>query len=557
MADGTHNKWELIFRSPKLARKRKRDWPQLVYKYHAVPIDPNQTEGRYGAAVSPPQAMWDQCRKMTDLWNKLCEGHKAIREQIQFAEPKFTEYERKALWTVWKNETVPTLLKAADLNWICGPDVVDRFEKACTAAHSRANGKGKGWPRPRGMTVSLLQRFTAGGKEVHRLCGNARSFRFEQLPTSEGRKTIYGHFGLDGDELIHFRATVHRPLPADAIVKSVRWCGQRSVAFGWEWSIAIQIEIPALPHHEPTGMTAAVDVGWRNMGSGIRVAYLVDDRGHEEDYRLPFDRSTYDTRRTREKYADRPNFFPPPQSHEDLRRLTTERDLALEACKQRLRELLSPLPAGFEKMRSRGLVKLLMELREIDTPPHNPARLEGWEAREPTENEIAARQVLETWIAWDRPRFRVQTRTEQRFAANRETRYRNWAKQVAMRYDAAHVEALQIKRMIEAEKKEAALHGADRNHQIVATSRLLLLLQQACRKYGCKYVVKEAPGTTITCHECGGEIKPGAALELRCENGHREDQDRNAALNLLKSDWPIYVPKRGKQKAAETEEDVA
>lgn len=495
-----------------MARVRKRDWPQLVYKYYVRPD-------------SIPDQLWVQAKKMQALWNALAIEHEYVRMSI---DGKTTEDERKEKWEMFNREAA-YLNRNAGLNW--ESDVLDNFTKACVAAAKQPE---RGWPKPRGLTVSIPHRFTGGGSPVQTLWGNrSKRIRFDRPISyensgrySQDRRRIDGVFGLDDDATVFFRETVHRPIPPSAIVKSARLVGRRSVAFGWEWSIAITVELPPDEPRTPTGKRCAIDVGWRKREKALRVGYMVDSDGNSKEILLPLDFSNKQSRSQKQRY---PLFLQIPENHDDLRVLACERDLKLEECKSKLKRMLYPVPAGFDRMRARGLVKILHEIEDND----------------------AAKKLIEDWLEWDRPRFRRETRARNRFAARRADIYSNIAAELARQYDEIVVEQLNIANMISDDDRDESLKAANTYHQIAATGDFISILGRACRKYWSILTKKTAVDSTIVCHVCGQEKPSGPELVQTCRNGHSHDQDHCAAANLLKETWGREETKPAKRRARE------
>lgn len=506
-----------------MPRKRKRNWPQRCYRFAVTSAD-------------IPESMWAQAKLMQALWNRLCEMHAEVRASISETTP---EEERKAKWAQFELDARASA-KAAGLRQECDADVLDRFTKACVAA---AREPARGWPKPRGLSVSIRHRYGGGGTPLPTIVSDRAkrvrvngpvSFSALGRQRNAARKGAdsrfrHGVFQLNNGDNIRFTIQQHEPINPGAIVKSVRWVGRRAVAFGWTWWLIVQTEEPPV-ERVPTGRACGIDVGWRKRGDALRLAFLADDTGTKRELLLPLDFSTKQTRRERIR---RPHFEHQPQNHAELRDLARQRDERLEELKADLRALLSPLPAGFDKMRGRGLVRLMHELPDT---------------------ESIARQRIEQWREWDRPRFRRETRARQRFAQRRVDLYRNLAAEIAKTYDTINVEAVGVKRMIEDDERDPALKAADRYHQIAAPSDFLRCLSNAARKYGSQFVRKDAKKTTTTCSDCGAEMTSGADLMQRCVNGHLLDQDENAARNLLSQTFGVYErsSRLRKQRGVET-----
>lgn len=498
-------------------RQRKRDWPQTVVCYHVT-------------EATIPESMWAQARKMQALWNRLCEMHAAVRASITDVTP---EDERKAKWAQF-NLDARAAAKASGLHQECDADILERFTKACVAA---AKDYTRGWPRPKGLSVSIRHRYSGGGCPVSSLSSSRSSrCRFsERLDVSRfKRRCLTGVFGLNDGSQIEFTATATQVIPPGSIVKSARWVGRYSRAFGWRWRIAVQVETPPVQQRTMTGKTCAIDVGWRKLEGALRVGYLVDSTGERRELRLPLDFSTRDTRRWRKR---NPNMEPIPQTHEELRELSALRDASLESLKADLRAMLSPLPFGFDKMRNRGLRRLLKELPDSDS---------------------AAKDRIAAWISQDEPRYRRQARASERFANARMKIYERWAAEIAASYDTVIVEAPFAKHAVESTDKSPALHAADRNYQIAAPHSLVQKLSHACRRSGSRFVKKRSKDTTARCSVCGGKVATGPDLILVCENGHAQDQDYNAAVNLLSQSTAVSERKsRLRRRAVRRASQVA
>lgn len=499
-----------------MARKRKRDWPQRVYKYAVT-------------QAHIPQEMWEQAKRMQALWNQLCELHAGVRASIN---NETAEDERKAKWEAF-NESARIACRDSRLSQECDTDVLDRFTKACVAA---AKDPSRGWPRPRALAVSIRHRYTGGGVPLTSLTSlRANRVRIDahiafdssdrpRHAARQGKDSRYrrGQFQLNNGELILFTCQVHEPINPHAIVKSVRWVGRRSNAFGWSWWIIVQTEEPAVSRVQ-TQRECGIDVGWRKRGvEAIRVAYLVDDAGESREILLPLDFSTRDLRRQKERH---PEWEHPPQTHAEIRELQSKRDGELEALKANLKSLFSPLPPGFEKMRGRGLIRLMRELPD----------------------DSVAKGVIKSWMQADMGPYLALARASERFANRRREAYRIIAAEIAEKYDVINIEKCEIAHMISdddrQEPKSHSLQAADRYHQIAATYDFVQCVKTAAKKRGAKVYMKASANTSAVCSVCGGVMSIGHELFQRCENGHEIDQDENAARNILSQTFPVYVRK--------------
>ena len=504
-----------------MARKRKRDWQIVNYSYDIT-------------SATVPEAAFVVARRMSDLWGLLCDEHQRVRTLIN---DQTAEDDRKKMWAEF-NVFAREAVKASGLNWVNGPEVLDRFTKACVAV---AKDSTRGWPSRGRFRVSLTHRWTGGGSDIAtitsrqtnrlRISGNILCEpkwleKRETLRSGEGS----GVFEVDGKtgECIAFRFYIHRPMPSNAILKAARWTGKYTPSFGWKWRLTMTVEIPPTgEEREPSGKRCAIDLGWRKRPHGIRYAYLVDSDDASRELVLSTDFSTSSTRRSRRAITD-PNWLHPPTSHDELRDWMEMRDRNLEEVKAKLRTLLSPLPDGFVKMRRGGLWKLMNELPDGE-----------------------AKSVIAAWHEPDTRLMKVQARQQERMARCRDDQYRKMAVTIAKAYDEVRIDAAGLKQMIDDDKKDPALKAADRNRDIAAPGLFAQHLKNACKKYGAKCIVVEPNKTTATCSVCGAAIAPGPSLVLRCENGHAMDQDENACRVMLSQTWAALERKPRLRKKAE------
>jgi transposase len=154
------------------------------------------------------------------------------------------------------------------------------------------------------------------------------------------------------------------------------------------------------------------------------------------------------------------------------------------------------------------------------------------------EGAIAQQSIAEL-EAWKEENDRLLSRlaaAERVFLRRREWLYGCIAAWIARRYDAIAWEGdLSIKKITEVKSKGYALEAAAKYRQFAAPYEFRKALRRAAAKYGAELIDLEAADTSRICPHCNGVVKVGAQLSVECENGHKEDQDVNAArLMLLK-----------------------
>lgn len=537
-----------------MPRKRSRpDWPITVYRFWTKPIG------------TLPQAAWDQAKSMQWLWNSLVERRRSLDQEISKLEDKALAKELRADF----DEEVKDFLRSTEvkerLNWEAIEAVAERF---ATASREIAK-KQVAWARlpaadraikrrpelrfsGRLEHINLPHRYTGGGIPASKLFSPRSSrCRLDPVPdsaysanTREHRRErmTRGVFGLPGNESIQFHTILHRPIPSDAIVKIVSWVGRLHPTHGWNWSLNITVETPAYePRQHFTGRGAGLDIGWRKMDGYLRVGILRDTDGHTVELRLQLD----------ETATSRSKWLGLPATIDDIYELDSRIAGRVEAAKDALRKLdWEKLPpqassslAHLQTMRQGGLVKLMRTLEARD---------------EADGDENTTQQALELLRAWrvenDELR-RSRTLGLDRLVGRKRWIYENIAAWLAERYDLVIWEGeLDLKRMAENVKGDVALEAAARYRQWAAPSELRHHIRRAFAKSGARLIDEEAAWSTRRCAECGEMAEPSARLILTCPNGHKFDQDKNAASNflqLLPNDFtilrhkgePVKVPK--------------
>lgn len=88
---------------------------------------------------------------------------------------------------------------------------------------------------------------------------------------------------------------LHRPLPQGGVVKSLtisrrrnrRWPATPDDHRIWDWSVSLSVEIPDATAE--AGEACGIDIGWRKVEAGLRIATIVGESGGVEHVVLPRD----------------------------------------------------------------------------------------------------------------------------------------------------------------------------------------------------------------------------------------------------------------------------
>lgn len=469
---------------------------------------------------APPQ-LWATARAMQTLWNAIVAIHDGMLDSWSANTAPAT----KAALYAWFWAVAYTLVRdqgdALGLSAWQKWDIYDRFR----AAQRRwTQGKGK---RPtihrRLARIFLPHRTKSGGVDATWIFQGGKRKHTQILPETPGHhwRDAFTHLG---ETRVPFRVLLHRPLPAGVILKRFALLGRLERAFapldqhnpGWRWSFQVTLEMPPQPALPRVKRAMAIDVGWRVLDEGLRVA-VVTDGEHCWELRIPWDMS----RRCQRAFMMRHPGRHSTNTWEDIIRIQQAKDAALEGVKvavgneerQHWPQEAQHMVAHLATMRVGGLMRLAYILR-------NAGCLPDWYA---------------AWIAQDQLLWRRWRRQQLHLLQARNALYQLFAWWIAHHADVVTWEDdLGLKGMAEADRDATAyqLDAARRYRQMAGLSSLRQYCRTALTKYGRQLVPHATADTSRRCPVagCGAPIVPGPELERECARGHWEDQDVSAAL---------------------------
>lgn len=348
------------------------------------------------------------------------------------------------------------------------------------------------------------------GRGTHKRCGEscqkkpgkgARQARVLRLRIgSDGRDPIWAEWPL----------RLHRPLPVDACIMGaavhLRRHGPRQ-----EWSLAITVREPAPACPRGDQIAVAVDVGWRKLDDGMRVAYWRGEDGEHGElalsaYQIAGLHKAEGIAAVRDKAKN--------LMHARLKAWLKERELPA---------WLQQATAHIASWKSAGRFAAL-SLRWADN------RFDG---------DSDGYAALASWRYRDHHLWAYES--GQRLGAQRQRRdmYRCFAVKLARRYGVVVIEQFDKRRMNRLPLAEDDANTQDQHlrvqQRIAATSTLCEALANAFRRDAAGIVEANAAYTTRHCHICGSDLSgdPADDITQRCEQGHVWDQDDNACHNLL------------------------
>jgi hypothetical protein len=272
----------------------------------------------------------------------------------------------------------------------------------------------------------------------------------------------------------------------------------------WRVCICVDDGVPEANAPVRTGPAVAVDLGWRMVAEGLRVAYWTDETGAHGQLVLPCD-VLFEYR----KLAD-------------LRQI---QDQHLDEAKAALRTWLDSQGASPEWM---GDMSHLSEWR-------SRKHMEKLAKAMPADIDPELRRILETWLERHRHLARWEDNLRDQVKRYRREIYRTWVRQLASTHGTIIVEKFDLRRVSahgNEEAKRTKPHAGDQRF-IAAVSVLRHTLKAAGQ-----VIEVDAAYSTQHCSWCGNKEKWDAARSIlhRCSGcGELFDQDHNAARNLLRS----------------------
>lgn len=323
-----------------------------------------------------------------------------------------------------------------------------------------------------------------------------------RVDSDEKGKPIWASWHMD----------MHRLLPPTAIVKRAA-VHVRKIAHKTEWSLTVTVDHVRTPLEE-NARTVAIDIGWRVVPGGIRVAGWKDSSGHTGEIKL--DAKTL-------ALLKRPA---------DLR---SERDHYFGMAKLRLKNFLGKFLDVPEWLRKEtetldrwGSADRLVRLFVL------------WDERR-FDKDFAAWNELMAWYWRDRHIALSEASIRLTALRRRKSFYRETAAWFAETYGTIVLEQFDLRAVAKrpAVEAEAENETARSNRQLVAVSEFRAAVVNAASSRGRTVLAFPARNTTRECPSCGRvEARDAAASTvLSCVCGAVWDQDVDGAPDILLKGW--------------------
>lgn len=471
------------------------------------------------AKVADPKALKEALKPvkaaLKELRKEKREALKAIRED-ESLQAQFAEIDRRA------NVETKKARAATEAYWgtyLLSEDAVKAAKKKPTLRFHRWDGSG-------GVQVQIQKGpDKLPGMEVEDLFRDDNRIQLELvdhscwLPKKPGSSNLVPAYpkmkfriGSEGRDPIWatFSVKMHRPLPPGR-VKAVKVFRERTgLRFAWKVMFVVDLheEAPKLK----SGPSVAVDLGWRKVEGGLRVATATNADGEVDTLVMPWRIVTGLRKVDSIKSAQDTAFNLAISEAKKLKRL--------DGCPEWMREDLKTIHSW--KSTGRLAVFVLKWAQE---------RFEG-------DEELFA--VLETWRHQDKHLIDYWSRLQAKVIDRRKHLYRNWAVKLTRKYARVLIEDMDLRTFQEHQGPEEEGNDAQARHyrKDAALSVLVLALKEAAVKRGCEIVLVNPAWTTRACHNCGviEQWDPANEISHKCTAcGEMWDQDVNAAKNILAS----------------------
>lgn len=319
-------------------------------------------------------------------------------------------------------------------------------------------------------------------------------------------------------------AHLHRHPPADAVIKWVYLQRNlKGVQTWWEAQFVFEREEGWAKDRETLRGEAAIDLGWRKVADGLRVAVLIGDDGERMECVLP------------DSWLE---------SWAKAQSIQGFRDTEFDAIR----------PALVHWLKARREAGTLPEwLGEATGSLHQWKSCERlgkvvWQWKDQRfDGDEAMFERLVEWRNRDRHLHNYARGMEETAVRRRDEHYHRWAALVRRRYALVKVEDTNWREM--QHRPEATDDGKNATigaFRCAAVGRLLETIQE----HVWNVVAVEPAWTTKTCHACGHVDDFDSAKELvhTCSAcGEIWDQDDNAARGLLKGRVLKWLTREGRK----------
>jgi putative transposase-like DNA-binding protein len=303
--------------------------------------------------------------------------------------------------------------------------------------------------------------------------------------------------------LVRFPMIYHQAIPANGRIKRIT-VTRKIVGLKPRWRATVTFEEPS-PSTTMSHAACGIDLGWRRIAHGLRVAVMFGSDARRQELVLPH------------SWIERMNH---------VERLRAEIDTALNDILPRMRHVA-------KKEVPEPLLELFKRLRQAPRVGSGLlAAIEREWVRSSPKWNVDDLNALRAWARLSLTRRKEMDNLRDKLIAQRTDMFRNFAAVVAQRYGRIGLKDFDVSRIAAGDElPKAARHY----RQLAASAALRLQITQTARREGRQIVAIGGP-TTIRCADCGHLNSPvnRSALNWYCAGcGAIWDQDDNASRNIL------------------------
>lgn len=305
------------------------------------------------------------------------------------------------------------------------------------------------------------------------------------------------------------RARYHRPLPEGCRIKWA-YLVRRRTASSDKWSVQLIISrAGGFPKHDlATTGRVGINLGWRQLWNGLRVATWIGSDGRSGELIIP---------------NDKLELWSKPDS------LTSIRDLNFNTAMLRIRAFVqeheTELPEWWQER--------AQHMAQWQSQNRLASLIVFWRNNR-FEGDTAIYDELEAWRKQDKHLWLWECHLRKKLARWRKEMYRLFAVHMRRSYEVAVIDGTDRKklaRLPEVESEDLVIAKARYNQRIAATG----LLSESLKAFGPRVESADPKHITQKCHVCGHVEAFDAVNQIThaCKCGAVWDQDVNAAQNLL------------------------
>lgn len=362
---------------------------------------------------------------------------------------------------------------------------------------------------------SIAQVRLLSGEDFARMLGGAdrkhldsRRDRRQQGVLSLTIYTGKDEHGKSFRRTLDFPIILHRPLPDEAMLKSLTVTRKRVGPGKFQWAVTFTFTAEGKPIEHPSTLNCGINLGWKKVAGGLRIATIFDGR-EARHLLLP------------QAILDKLDYVDDLKSRLDT---STNENFAwvLENLKNPPESLVEQVARmkRMKKPHSAVFARLVLAWREC--PDYLPELYQEAKKR----RKSAKRIELE--------HHHLRDKTLRR----RQDLYRNLAKEIAEKYSLIALDKMDLRELARTEKQDGQpnelVAEAKKLRGRAALSELREWIVKQCAKTGSQVEVFGIKSSQ-TCNHCGQTLKDSQGLTRVClACGQAVDVDINAAANLLR-----------------------